>query len=200
MEGGEAMTASREIFEDAQRLLVDGKYKESIEAFTKAINSGEKTEISFLSRGVAYLRNHETVKAIDDFSEAIHLDDHNVRAHFYRGVALLTVENYTSAVAEFDKTIELKPDHGAAFFARGAAYAQLGNDELATKNIKTAVTFSESNVFGLQETLGLWRPEFDKAISIASGEKRMPEMTLTHDEYHKVMSWLEKGYKEEKYH
>lgn len=194
------MTASREIFENAQHLFVDGKLKESIEAFTKAINSGEKSEVSFLSRGVAYLRNHEMDKAVDDFSEVVHLDDHNIRAHFYRGIAYLTMENYTSAIKEFDRTIELKPDHGAAFFARGTAYAQLGNDELATKNIKTAITFSESNIFGLQETLGLWRTQFDKAISIASGEKDMPEMTLTHDEYHKVMSWLEKGYKEEKFH
>jgi tetratricopeptide (TPR) repeat protein len=174
------MKASRDIFEDAQRLLIDGKFKESIEAFTRAINSGEKSEISFLSRGVAYLRNRETDKAIDDFSEAVHLDDRSVRAHFYRGVAL--------------------PDHGAAYFARGAAFAQLGNDELATKNIKTALTFSESSVYGLQETLGLWRTEFDKAISIASGQKKMPEMTLSHDEYHRIMNWLEKGYKEEKYH
>jgi tetratricopeptide (TPR) repeat protein len=194
------MTASREIFEDAQRLLVDGKFTESIEAFTRAINSGEKKEISFLSRGVAYLRNHEMDKAIGDFSEAVHMDDHSIRAHFYRGIAYLTKEDYKSAIADFDRTIKLKPDHGAAFFARGATYAQLGNDELATANVKTAVTFSDANVFGLQETLGLWRTEFDKAISIASGEKNMPEMTLTHDEYHRVMSWLEKGYKEEKYH
>jgi tetratricopeptide (TPR) repeat protein len=194
------MKASRDIFEDAQRLLIDGKFKESIEAFTRAINSGEKSEISFLSRGVAYLRNRETDKAIDDFSEAVHLDDRSVRAHFYRGVAFLTIENYKSAIAEFDRTIELKPDHGAAYFARGAAFAQLGNDELATKNIKTALTFSESSVYGLQETLGLWRTEFDKAISIASGQKKMPEMTLSHDEYHRIMNWLEKGYKEEKYH
>jgi tetratricopeptide (TPR) repeat protein len=194
------MTASRDIFEDAQRLMVDGKLPESIEAFNRAFNAGDKSEILFLSRGVAYLRNKEIDKAIADFGEAVHLNDKNVRAHFYRGIAYMTQENYNDAIKEFDRTIELKPDHGAAFFARGTAYAQLGDDELASKNIKTAITFSESNVFGLQETIGLWRTQFDKALSIASSEKDMPEMTLTHDEYHKVLSWLEKGYEEEKYH
>lgn len=188
------------IYEDAQRLMIKGHIKESIEAFSKAIDSGDRSEIVYLSRGVALLRNCEIDRAIEDFSEVVRKDDHNVRAHFYKGIAHMTKEDYKNAIAEFDKTIELDPNHGAAFFARGTAHAQLGNDELATKNIKTAISFSESNIYGLQETIGLWRTQFDKAISQMSGEKAAPEMALTHDEYHKLMEWLEKGYKEETFH
>jgi tetratricopeptide (TPR) repeat protein len=194
------MAASREIFKLAKRLLVTGKVNESIEAFTRALHAGEKKNIVYLSRGVAYLKIHNSDKAIEDFSEVVKRDDHNVRAHFYRGVAYMTKEDYQNAIVEFDRTIELKPDHGAAFFARGTAYAQMGNDELATKNIKTAITLSEASVYGLQETLGLWRTQFDRAISQMTEDKRAPEMKLTHDEYHRVMNWLEKGYKDETFH
>ncbi len=194
------MLTSKKIYEEAQQLLINGKLSESIEAFTRAINSGEKSEISFLSRGVAYLRNNDKENAISDFTEVEKMNDQNVRAHFYNGIAYLTKKALKEAISEFDRTIELNPEHGAAFFARGSAYAELGNDELATKNIKTAISFSETNVAELQETIGLWRTEFDKALSIAVNGREFPEMTLTHDEYHKVTSWLEKGYKEEKFH
>jgi len=194
------MTASRLIFEDAQHLLIEGKVKESIDAFTKAIEGGENSDIVFLSRGVAYLRSHETDKAINDFTEVVKRDDHNVRAHFYRGIAYLTMEDYKDAITDFDMTIELEPENGAAFFARGTAYAQIGNDELATKNIKTAVTFSEASIYGLQETIGLWRTQFDKTMSIVSGQKRPLAMSLSDEEVEKVKKWLTEGYKRETFH
>ncbi len=194
------MSTSKQTYEEAQSLLVNGKLDESIEKFTRAISEGERTEVSYLSRGVAYLRNHDEKRAINDFTVVEEMNDGNVRAHFYKGIALMTKKAFNEAIEEFDRTIELNPEHGAAFFARGSVYAQLGNNELATKNIKTAITFSETNVTGLQETIGLWRTDFDKAISIATGEMAVPEMALTEDEYHKVMSWLDRGYKEEKFH
>jgi Flp pilus assembly protein TadD len=198
--GGVNMKASKHKMEDARRLMTQGKFKESIEAFTDVIKGGESSDVVFLSRGVAYLRDHQTGRAIDDFSEVVKRDDRNVRAHFYKGIAYMTKEDYKNAISEFDKTIELDGNHAAAFFARGTSYAQIGDDEQATKNIKTAITFSEASVYGLQETLGLWRTQFDRALSQATGEKNAPELKLTHDEYHKIMNWLEEGYDEEPYH
>ena len=200
MKGVTIMTSTKKMFEEGQRFLLKGNFIESIEAFSKAINEGETSDTAFLSRGVAYLRNHEIDKAIHDFSEVVSHSDENVRAHFYKGVAFMASEDFEAAIVEFDRTIELQPEHGAAMFARGTAYAHMGNDEMASKNIKTAITLSESNVYGLQETIGLWRTQFERALSQISGEMNPPEMTLSHDEYHKVMEWLEEGYEKEKYH
>lgn len=176
--------------------MVEGKYKESIEAFTEAIKEGEHSDLVFLSRGVAYLRDHQSARAINDFNEVVRRNDLNVRAHFYRGIAYMAKEDYKEAISEFDKTIELDGNHAAAFFARGTAYAQIGDDDQATKNIKTAISFSEAGMYGLQETLGLWRTQFDRALAQVSGEKAAPEIKLTHDEYHKIMNWLDEGYGE----
>jgi len=198
--GGMSMKSSRRFIEDGRRFMVEGKFKESIEAFTEAIKDGELSDIVFLSRGVAYLRDHQTARALDDFSEVIKRDDGNVRAHFYKGIAYMTKEEYKNAISEFDKTIKLDGNHAAAFFARGTAYAHIGDDELATKNLKTAITFSEANMYGLQETLGLWRTQFDMALSQVTGEKEAPELNLTHDEYNKIMNWLEEGDGKETYH
>jgi len=198
--GGETMKSTRRIVDEARRFMIEGKYKESIDAFTVAIEGGDVSDIVFLSRGVAYLKDHQTARAIDDFSQVVKRNESNIRAHFYKGIAYMAREDYGDAISEFDRTIELDGNHAAAFFARGTAYAQLGNDEMATKNIKTAITFSEANMYGLQETLGLWRTQFDRALSQVTGEKEAPELKLTRDEFHKVMNWLEEGYDEETYH
>jgi tetratricopeptide (TPR) repeat protein len=191
------MGMNESIFEEAQRLLVEGKVKESIGVFTRAIDGGSKSDIVYLSRGVAYLKNHNPDEALDDFDMVVKHDDQNFRGHFYKGIAHLTKEEYENAITELNRTIELKPEHGPSFFARGTAYAQIGNDELAVKNMKTAITLSESNLFGLQETIGLWRTQFDKSLSILSGDKKPPEMSLTDDEHRTINKWLEQEYGEE---
>jgi tetratricopeptide (TPR) repeat protein len=194
------MTSKRELFENAQRLFIDGKLSESIDAFTKAIDAGEKTEIAFLSRGVAFLRNHESDKAIHDFSEVVRMNDSNVRAHYYRGIAFLTMDDYGHAISELDRTIELNPQHRAAFFARGTAYAQMENDGEAIRNIKSALMTSETSVMELGETIGLLRTQFDKTMSIMSGEKSPAEISLTEDEANKVRAWLEQGFTSKETH
>ncbi len=187
-------------FRNAQRLFVNGKFNESIQAFTKAIHSGEKTEVAFLSRGVAYLKNNETEKAIQDFSKVVKMNSKNLRAHFYRGIAYLKIDDYKDAIAEFSKTLELKPDYTPAFFARGSAYAQLGRDDEATKNIKTALMLSDADIYELQETIGLWRTQFDKTISIMTGEKKPLEMELTEKEVSTLRKWLKQDGNEKTFH
>lgn len=192
------MKTSKKIVEEAKHLLLEGKVSESIDAFTKAINSGEKSDIVFLSRGVAYLRNHDSKKAVSDFTKVVDHDDNNARAHYYRGIAYLTMDDNKGAITDFDKTIQIDPENAAAFFARGAAYANIGNDDMARKNIKTAITFSESGIYGLQETIGLLRTQFDKAMSLIEGEEEAVEIPLSDDEVKKLKKWIAEGYKVER--
>lgn len=194
------MRTSDKLFEKGQQLMIDGKFKESIEVFTDAMKSGLCTDLIYLSRGVAYLKNEETDQAISDFKKALGINKENARAYYYSGVAHLIKEDYRDAINELNESIKIDPENGSAFLARGASYAQIGNDEMAAKNIKTAITFSEANVYSLQETIGLWRTQFDKAISIFSGEKKAPEIKLTDEEFHAVKGWLEESYRSETFH
>ncbi|MBI5664565.1 MAG: tetratricopeptide repeat protein, partial [Nitrospirae bacterium] len=68
------MTTCRQIFDDAKNLLVTGKVSESIKAFTNAISCGERSDLAYLSRGVAYLKDHQGKKAIDDFTEVVKMN------------------------------------------------------------------------------------------------------------------------------
>ncbi len=187
---------AKELFRDAQRFFVEGRHKESIEAFGKSIEAGERTEIAFLSRGVAYLKTEDTDRAIEDFSTVIGMNDRNFRAYFYRGTAYMRKEDFRSAIADFDRTIELKPDHGAAFFARGTAYAQTGNEYEASRNLKTAMTFSEAMIQSFADHYGMFRTQFDKALAFMTGGDIPPSMSLTREEIKTLKKWLdeENGY------
>lgn len=182
---------SKELFRTAQRFFIENKSRECIDVFSKAIDAGEKTQIAYLSRGVAFLKTEQTDNAIKDFSMVISMNNNNMRAHFYRGIAYMSKADFNNAIKDFDKTIELKPDHGAAFFARGSAYAQSGNAEEAARNFKTALIYSETEAQGFSDTFGIFRTQLERTLAIMTDESKMPVMELTEEEIDKLKSWLE---------
>lgn len=181
----------KELFGKGQKLFVEGKLRESIDAFTKAIAAGEKTEIIFLSRGVAYFKAEEYDNAIHDFGTVININDHNFRAHFYRGTAFMAKEEYKKAIADFDETIKIKPDFGAAFFARGTAYTELGNDDEAKKSMQTAITCSESSLRWVADHYGTFQTQFDKALSLMSDEDTLLTLHLDDEQLKSLKKRLE---------
>lgn len=175
---------------DAQRHFLNKEYKESIECFSHIIESGVMTEIAQLSRGVAYFQLKEFDKAIVDFKRVVELNDRNSRAYYYLGMSLLMKREFQHAVDALDETIRLNPENKTAFFTRGIAHAELGNENEAVRNIKTALMSSETNLQGFADQYGMFRTQFEKAFSIMSGETEPPSITLTNEEKEKLMKWL----------
>ncbi len=182
---------AQELFRNAQKILLEGKYQESISAFTESIVAGGSTEIVFLSRGVAYLKTEQIERAIKDFGTVLAMNSGNVRAYFYRGIAYMAMNDFEISIKDFDRAIALKPDHGAAFLARGSAYAQIGNEYEAARNIKTAIIFNETNMQGFTDAIGVFRPQFDKAMTIMAAMEKAPSLLLTEEEISTVKKWLD---------
>ncbi len=180
-----------DLFQNGQRLFMEGKHRDSIDYFTRSIDAGGNTDIAYLSRGVAFLKLQQTDDAINDFSRAMELNDNNFRAYFYRGMAHLAKESFGDAIKDFDITIKLQPENGTAYFARGTAYAQIGNMEEAERNIKTAVTYSESAMQGFADNHGMFRTQFERAMAFMTGERDAPHMYLNEKELGLIKKWLE---------
>jgi len=161
---------AKELFREGQGFLVEGKYKEGIESFSKAIEAGEKTEIAFLSRGVAYFKIEQFDEAAEDFNTVINMNSGNFRGHFYRGVIHLARKDYEKAIKDFDNTIKIKSDYGAAFFARGAAYAQTGNEYEAQRSVQSAISCTEASMQWVADHYGMFRTQFDQAMALMPGE------------------------------
>lgn len=161
---------AKELFLEGKGFFVEGNYGESIKLFSKAIEAGEKTEIAYLSRGVAYFRMEQFDEAAADFNIAIDMNSENFRACFYRGISYLAKKEYEKAIKDFDNTIKIKSDYGAAYFARGTAYAQIGNEYEAQRSIQTAVSCSEASMQWVSDHYGMFRTQFDQAMALMPGE------------------------------
>jgi len=166
---------AKELFREGQGFLVEGKYAEGIESFSKAIEAGEKTEMAFLSRGVAYFKMEQFDKAVEDFNIVIDMNSGNFRGHFYRGATHLARKDYEKAIMDFDNTIKLKSDYGAAFFARGAAYAQTGNEYEAQRSIQSAISCTEASMQWVADHYGMFRTQFDQAMALMPGDNSVPD-------------------------
>jgi tetratricopeptide (TPR) repeat protein len=166
---------AKELFREGQSFFVEGKYGESIASFSKAIEAGEKTEIAFLSRGVAYFRMEQFDKAAEDFNIVIDMNSGNFRAHFYRGVTYMAKKDYEKAIKDFDNTIKIKSDFGAAFFARSAAYTQTGNEFEAQRSIQSAISCTEASMQWVADHYGMFRTQFDQAMALMPGESDFSE-------------------------
>lgn len=106
--------------------LKAGDYQTAIEAFGRAIDSGDHVIIALINRGIAYESSGQPERAVEDYGRALELTDpapsdtQRAEIHNNRGVAYLAIDRKQQAAMEdFDKAIELRPDYAEAYANRG---------------------------------------------------------------------------------
>ncbi len=182
---------TKELLKEAQMLLVDGKDKESIEAFTKAIEAGADPYISHLSRGVVYVKLKESDKALDDFNKALKVNNLSARAYFFRGMTYMMKEDFNHAVADFTGALNLKTNYGMAKFARAISYARLGNSDEASKDMAAVAPQMEENLQGFADSYGIIRTQMSKVMMQMSGESNLSNLELTDKNMEILKKWLD---------
>ena len=183
------MMDADELFENAQRLFMKGRYKESIGRFTEALEAGYEPAISYLSRGVTYLKINESEQAVRDFDKAIEIDGRDAGAYYYRGTAFMLEEDYMSAICDFSKAIERNPDHRAAILARGVSYVNLGREEEGARDIKQSMRYVEAALQGFSDMKG-WRTRLDKVLSAIERDRGPRTADLTEEDINTLRHWL----------
>ncbi len=181
---------TKELLKKAQLLLVDGKDKESIEAFTKAIEAGADPYICHLSRGVVYVKLKESDKALDDLNKAIKANSLSARAYFFRGMTYMMKEDFNHAVADFTGALNLKTNYGMAKFARAVSYARLGNFDEASKDMAEVAPQMEENIQGFADSYGIVRTEMSKVMAQLAGESNLPNLELDDKNMEILKKWL----------
>jgi tetratricopeptide (TPR) repeat protein len=182
---------AQELLRQAQLLFAEGKEKESIEAFTKALDVGADPYIVHLSRGVAHLKLNELEKSLDDFKKAIEANSQSARAYYFRGTAHMMKEEYESAVSDFTSALKLKTDHGMAKFSRAIAYARLNKSEEASRDMMSVLPEMEKNLQGFADSYGILRTEMWKVMAQMSGERATPTLELNEKEMDTLKKWLD---------
>lgn len=187
---------AKEVFQEAQLHLMHGRQKQSIQAFTKALEAGFNPALVYLARGVAHLQIHEHEDSMRDFTQAIEAGGGGAgggafRAYYYRGTLYMLSEEFGKAIEDFSKAIEINPEHAASFFARGMCHAQLEQDEQSAKDIRVALACSESATQGFMDSMGMMRTQFDKVMALMMSDQGGPVMKLTDKEKEKLKELLD---------
>jgi tetratricopeptide (TPR) repeat protein len=182
---------TNELFNKAQILFIDGRYNDSIEEFSKALEAGSEPVITCLSRGVAYLKIKEHEKAIEDFSRVLEMNEKNASAYYYRGTVYMIMEDYEKAVSDFTNALKINPEHMSAVFARGVSLVNIGKDDDGARDIKRALVTAETAIQGFADSFG-WRTQFDKVMALVEGDRRPETVELTDEEIETLKKYLKK--------
>jgi len=180
----------KELLGQAQLLFAEGKERESIEAFTKAIKAGAEPFMVYLSIGVICMKLKETDKAIDNFNKAIEVNNSNPRTFYYRGMAFMDRGEFEKAVSDFSKALERKPDLHTSKFARAAAYARLEKYDESINDLKEVLPQMEASMQSFADSYGIVRTEMFKVMAQICGERALPDIKLSDKEIDTLKKWL----------
>jgi len=102
-----------------------GRYKEAIEAYSRAIELNPRYADAYHNRGCAYGNLKDSAKAIEDLNRAIELAPRDADAYYNRGVAYQNLKDSAKAIADYNRAIEFAPRLAVAYSGRGTAYYDL---------------------------------------------------------------------------
>ena len=96
----------------AEKLEVEGKYKEAIVLLDKAVKKNPQNLYALINRGVdkSFLEDYNG--AIEDYTKIIEMDTNNVLAYLNRGKNKARQGNYIGAIEDYSKAIKIKGGDG----------------------------------------------------------------------------------------
>ncbi len=118
----------------------DGKYKEALEDFQKAVGIfPDDPDIAFYI-GLTYLQLNESEKAVEFFKKTLERDPEYTDAHFQLGVVLIQQKTYQDSIAHLEKVYKKEPEREDLGYFLGFAYYQLGQYQKSLQYLEKAKT------------------------------------------------------------
>ncbi len=136
------MFANKE-HEKAHVLFKDGKLKESILIFTKALVAAPNHLDIISDRGVAYLHLKEEQKCFDDLNLAIELQPEYGFRYACRAFAKRSFGDLEGAIVDYEKAVNLDPDDSIAHNNLGLLLEEKGYKTAAEQRFKRADKLSK---------------------------------------------------------
>ena len=158
-------------FSEGAALLIEGKFEESIDRFSEAIQLSPDFQKAYMSRGVALIKNGDIERAKADFDQAIELAPLEPKAYHFRGLTHLKLDEREAAKADFDKAIELDNRYAVAYFSRGTTLSEMGDLDSAGNDMVTAARIGEAHLQEFADYHNIWRTKYDKTVAELTGER-----------------------------
>lgn len=143
------------------------KYREIIEACTKALRIQPKDSLTYHNRAVAHFRLGDYQQAINDFNKAISYDPKDATAYFNRAIAYGITGNHQRAIEDGLKAIELNPGDPDAYINLGIDCLSIGRLDDAVQDFTKAISLNarDASVYYARGVAYYKLGSRDKAIS-----------------------------------
>jgi tetratricopeptide (TPR) repeat protein len=92
---------------------------------------GHSLAIALNNRGLGYMKNRDTERALKDFNEAIRLSPKYPFAYDNRGDVRRERGQYDLALVDYNAAIRFDPNFTSAYLNRGMTFEKMGNIESA---------------------------------------------------------------------
>jgi tetratricopeptide (TPR) repeat protein len=120
------------------RAFAEGKYAESVEAYTQALALYNLNEYAYYNRGLAYRKLKDYKNAIADFTRTLQLNPENTFAYLYRGMTLQANGQPDLAIADYTALIKIDESEPLAYLRRAEAYVSLKQKDKAREDFAQA--------------------------------------------------------------
>ena len=124
--------------------LMQNLYKEALESFDKAIDSGLNSPKIYYERGLAQAEFGQYQGALIDLDEAILLDREYKEAYFLKGKIYIKLESYNNSIDVLTKAIKIDPGN-EYFYYRALAYYYLQSYTASIHDLNRAISLLPDN-------------------------------------------------------
>ena len=138
-------------------LFAEGKSKEAIYHYNKAINIKPDYVPPYKGRGVVYVKLGQYQRAIEDFNQATRLDHNDFLPYYNRGFIFANFAQYQLAIDNFNEAIRLRPDFTDAYNNRAAVYFNKGDSISGCRDAQKACALGNCSTLQAAKGKGLCR-------------------------------------------
>lgn len=124
----------------------NGDHEQAIASFKLALELDPAVEGAHLNLGISYFKLQSFDLAIETFQQILDRTPDDSSALIFMGLSLQGQEQYEKSIPYFEQAGSLDADfHQLALFNVGKAHFHLGNNKLATDNLKQAIQVDSSD-------------------------------------------------------
>ncbi len=156
-------------------LAIQGKYKEAIRAFEKAIELDPANITILRQEGKAFTDMGNISEAIRVFDKIIELNPNDTEAWYNKGSILYNLSEYNESIHAYERASEIDPKYKDAWIQKGQILSKMGNYEEALIAFDKAIELNSNDVDAwfnrgrILESLGRYEEavkSYDKVLAI----------------------------------
>ena len=103
-----------------------GQFEQSLQAYTNAVNLGNRTPRCLFERGLSFSGLGRWQEAETDFTEALRQDSKNPRYMLFLAIAKGNINDYPAALELLEKAILIQPENAQNYYMKAIALGALG--------------------------------------------------------------------------